>query len=431
MDYTDEACMFMFSNYQRTRMHTTMSNGTYRSPLTSNAVTICNATVQTPTANFTYPGSMCSGANIQFTDASTGPPTGWTWSVAPATGVVITTASSQNPTINFPTAGTYTVTLLASNSQGNNSTSKTVTVTTCAGACDTLSNINNTDTLAMYNAGAGGYWTGTNAYPFSDIAEFYQKTQFATNLTQVNGGIIMFYRNGVKGTKGTGNVTLTMNSSATGPGTVLATKVFSISTATATTAVQSVPYAGNPALQFSSPIIIPYVAMFTAPGALTADFFMSLTVPTGGTDTIAVLTGRRNHSAPNNTGWIKYNGSWIDLKTATTSTASPNGSTYNIGIIPIACPLTGMQDNSYLGHNINLFPNPTSGYINFAVALGQATDLNFSVVNTLGQSVFTRTETRFMNGVLTYDLTALPKGVYFVRITDTENNRTVKKIIIE
>jgi len=78
-----------------------------------------------------------------------------------------------------------------------------------------------------------------------------------------------------------------------------------------------------------------------------------------------------------------------------------------------------------------LFPNPTSGHINFAVALNQATNLNFTVLNTLGQTVFVKTETNFTNGVLTYDLSSLAKGVYTVQITDSENNRTVKKIIIE
>jgi PKD repeat protein len=433
MDYTDDACMFMFSLDQRTRMQTCMANGTYRSPLTGNSASICSGTSSTPVASFNFSTPVCAGTAKQFTDASSGPPTSWAWSVSPSTGVVITTATSQNPTITFPSAGTYTVTLQATNSQGSNSTSQAVTVTTCTSSssgCDTLSNINSTDTLAMYLASSGGYWTGTNGYQFSDIAEFYQKTQFATNLNQVTGGIILFYRNGVKGTKGTGTVTLSMNTSATGPGTVLASKAFTISTATTTTAVQNVPYAGNPSLSFSSAIIIPYVAMFTAPGSLTNDFFLSLTVPTGGTDTVAVMTGRRNHGATN-TGWIKYQGSWVDLQTATTSTASPSGSKYNIGLIPIACSSTGLQDQSYLGHNINLFPNPSNGYFNFAIALDRPVDLTFEVINPLGQVMATRSESKFVNGVVTYDFSALGRGVYFVRITDSENNKTVKKIMIE
>ncbi len=432
MDYTDDACMFMFSLDQKTRFQTTMANGTYRSPLTGNAVTLCNISVVAPVASFTHPASICASANIQFTDASTGPPTSWAWTVNPTGGVVITTAASQNPTINFPAAGTYTVSLAATNGQGTGNTSQVVSVTACAAVCDTLSNINNTDTLAQYLASSGGYWTGTNGYLFSDIAEFYQKTQFSSNLTQVTGGIILFYRNGVKGTKGTGSVTLSMVNSATGPGTtVLASKAFTISTATATPAVSNVQYAGNPALSFGSPIIIPYVAMFPTPGALAADFFLSLTVPTGGTDTVAVLTGRRNHSAPTNTAWVKYNGSWLDLKSATTNTANPNGSTYNIGIIPIACPTSGIQGSPYLANNINLFPNPSSGLFNFAVALNHSTNLHFTVVNTLGQTVFTRTENNFTNGVLTYDLSGFAKGVYFMQITDSESNKTIKKILIE
>jgi len=435
MDYTDDACMFMFSNDQRTRMQTAMANGTYRSPLTGNSSSICSSTSVIPVAAFTYPGTLCAGQNMQFTDASTGPPTSWAWSVNPTGGVVITTASSQNPTINFPAAGTYTVTLTATNGQGSDGQSTVVTVTSCtSSACDTLSNINNTDTLAMYLAGGGGYWTGTNGYPFTDIAEFYQQSQFSgiSPNPKVNGAIILFYRNGVKGTKGTGNVTLTMNSNSSGPGAVLATQTFAISTATTTTAVQRVPYAGDPNLQFASPIIIPYVSMFGTPANLTSDFFLSLTVPTGGTDTIAVLTGRRNHTWPNVTGWVKYQGTtWYDLKTITTGTANPNGSTYNIGIIPIVCPTVGMEDNSYLGHNITLFPNPTSGHVNFAVALSQATTLNFAVLNPLGQTVYVHSEPAFVNGVITMDLSVLPKGVYFVQITDSGSNKTVKKIVIE
>lgn len=417
--------MFMFSLDQRTRMQTCMANGTYRAPLTGNSASICSGTTSTPVANFSYSSPVCAGNNTQFTDGSSGPPTSWAWSVNPSGGVVITTASSQNPTINFPAAGTYTVTLNATNSQGSNAISQVITVTSCTtSSCDTLSNINSTDTLTVYNASGGGYFIGTNNYNFTEYAEAYQKTQFATNLTQVTGGIILFYKNGVKGTKGTSNITLNMVNSATGPGsTVLATKTFAINTATATTAVQRVPYAGNPNLQFSSAIIIPYVAMFTTPGSLAADFYLSLTDPTPTTDTVALFSGRANHSATN-TGWVKYQGSWLDLATGA-------GGNYNIGLIPIACPTSGLMDNTYLGHNINLFPNPTSGHINFAVALDRPTDLRFEVLNPLGQAVYTFTESKFVNGVLTYDLSALAKGVYFVQITDDQNNKTVKKVLIE
>ncbi|MBA2612930.1 MAG: T9SS type A sorting domain-containing protein [Bacteroidetes bacterium] len=60
----------------------------------------------------------CAGAIIPFTDQSTNAPNAWSWSVLPAAGVTITAATSQNPNITFPSAGNYTVALLASNSSG-------------------------------------------------------------------------------------------------------------------------------------------------------------------------------------------------------------------------------------------------------------------------------------------------------------------------
>jgi hypothetical protein len=43
MDYTDDACMYMFTNDQATRMLTAMANGTYRSNLSTQSITLCNA----------------------------------------------------------------------------------------------------------------------------------------------------------------------------------------------------------------------------------------------------------------------------------------------------------------------------------------------------------------------------------------------------
>lgn len=92
---------------------------------------------------------------------------------------------------------------------------------------------------------------------------------------------------------------------------------------------------------------------------------------------------------------------------------------------------TGMQTQGNLSSDISLFPNPGSGHFNFAIALDHATDLTFEVINPLGQVMASRHESKFVNGVLTYDFSGLGRGVYFVRITDSENNKTVKKIMIE
>lgn len=436
MDYTDDACMYMFTYDQVARIQTAMSTGTYRSTLTTNAATLCNISVVTPVAGFTYPNSICATQNTLFTDASTGPPTAWSWSVTPSAGVVITTASSQNPTINFPAAGTYTVSLNASNSAGNNTTSHVVTVTTCTtSACDTLSNLNSTDTLTYYTV-SNGYLSGsstlttttTTTYQQKAIGELYHASSFPVNVTTVKGAMILFFKDGNLGTKGTSSITLSMvNNNAGVPGTtVMGTQTLSLSNVVGTTPVQTVPYAGSQAVSIG-PFMLPYAVMFPSPISFSSDFFLTLTTPTN-SDTIVVYSGMGNHNTSNTAA--------IQLKPSTSSTSTwyavnnVFGLNFSFAIIPIACPAVGIESNE-LGSSIVIFPNPSEGNFNFAVSTPGVRTLNFNVVNTLGQTVFEKTERNLNNAVLTYDFSSFAKGIYFVNITDDQNNKTVKKIVIE
>ena len=78
-----------------------------------------------PAVAFTsdYVAGRCAAANTYtFTDQSTNGPTAWRWAVSPAAGVSFvggTAASSRNPKIAFAAAGYYTVTLTATNANGS------------------------------------------------------------------------------------------------------------------------------------------------------------------------------------------------------------------------------------------------------------------------------------------------------------------------
>jgi len=74
---------------------------------------------------------LCAGQNISLTDQSSNAPTSWSWTVSPSAGVTVTTPTLQNPTMNFTSGGTYTITLTASNGAGPGSpTSQTVSIGT-------------------------------------------------------------------------------------------------------------------------------------------------------------------------------------------------------------------------------------------------------------------------------------------------------------
>lgn len=80
-----------------------------------------------PSAAFTASATnICVGTCINFTDNSTGTPTGWAWTFA---GGTPGTSILQSPTnICYNTAGTYTATLVATNGNGSSTTSQTITV---------------------------------------------------------------------------------------------------------------------------------------------------------------------------------------------------------------------------------------------------------------------------------------------------------------
>ncbi len=92
----------------------------------NNFITVQNC--PPPSADFSASDStLCEGQCINFFDLSTGTPTNWTWYFPGATP---TTSNAQNPTgVCYAVAGTYTVHLVASNGNGQDSIAKTAFIT--------------------------------------------------------------------------------------------------------------------------------------------------------------------------------------------------------------------------------------------------------------------------------------------------------------
>jgi serine protease len=87
------------------------------------------STSNPPVAAFSgTPTSGFAPLTVNFTDASTNNPTSWSWTFGDGG-----TSTAQNPSHVYTAAGTYTVTLTATNAYGSDSETKTgyITVTTC------------------------------------------------------------------------------------------------------------------------------------------------------------------------------------------------------------------------------------------------------------------------------------------------------------
>ncbi len=76
-----------------------------------------NSTASGVNAQFiANPTTVTAGGTVAFTDQSTGSPTSWQWTFESGTPG---TSTNQNPTVNYPTAGTYSVTLTVSDGTDN------------------------------------------------------------------------------------------------------------------------------------------------------------------------------------------------------------------------------------------------------------------------------------------------------------------------
>ena len=183
--------------------HTYNSGGTYTVALTVTGSGGSDTDTKTdyitvsvaPTADFV--GSPTSGTEpltVNFTDQSTGGPTSWSWDFGDGN-----TSTAQNPSHTYNTTGTYTVSLIATNSCGNDTLTKVdyITVDTChVPAADFVGSptsgdapltVNFTDqstnnpTSWSWDFGDGGTSTAQNPSYTYDTAGTYTVTMTATN----------------------------------------------------------------------------------------------------------------------------------------------------------------------------------------------------------------------------------------------------------
>ena len=123
-NFSDQNLPHTFNTAGTYTVTLTAYNGT-ESHTTTQAITVNAVSSTAPTASFT--ANVTEGAaplSVAFNDTSSGGPTSWAWNFGDGSD----NSTLQHPTHLFTSTGTYNVILTATNSDGSNTATKTITI---------------------------------------------------------------------------------------------------------------------------------------------------------------------------------------------------------------------------------------------------------------------------------------------------------------
>ena len=171
MDYSDDACMNIFTLDQKARIRVVMDISPRRSSLLTSGV--CGSLVATiPTANFRADAQqVLLGGSVKFNDLSSSFPTSWAWTFAGGTPA---TSTEQNPVVTYTQSGTFSVTLVVSNVLGQSApvVRNTFIEVLNQGLCADVTNFNGTP-VVLRDTSRIGYLAGQNGRRVQAVSEFF------------------------------------------------------------------------------------------------------------------------------------------------------------------------------------------------------------------------------------------------------------------
>lgn len=424
MDYTDDACMYMFTTGQKARVQTCMANGTYRSNLTASAAIRCNSTsvaldagilsIVSPTGTLcsttfspqvtlkNYGTTTLTSATITYqVDANPAASYNWTGSLATNATTTVTLPSVTT------TAGSHTFTAAATNPNSG-----------------TDGNTSNNSSTSSFNVVSSG-----QALPFS---QGFEGTTFVPTGWVLNNpdAAITWARTTAAAKSGSASARMDNYNYQGGNGQIdeMTTPSLNLSSVSSPGLTFQVAYR-----LYTDPTSSPnysdtlQVLISTDCGATWASIYkkwgtnLTTTSPTWGNSAFT----------PTSTQWRLET---ISLGTYATATNAMfkfrNISDYenylyldDINIMSV----TGL-DEIELG-SAQVYPNPTNGNLYVSVSFSQSQDLSIRVFNALGEVVSHVQENGTMGGTFNIDLSDRTNGIYFIEMMTAEGKVT-KKVVL-
>ncbi len=189
MDYSDDACMNIFTQGQKARILAVLELSPRRKTLGQTG--LCGTSVSAvPKANFSSDKNVVLlGAEVSYADLSSNFPSSWQWTFE---GGDPGSSALQNPKVKYSTPGKYKVTLVAKNSIGESLPKDSIDYITVSeeGLCNEISNYKAGFTPSVLKLSAygnyKGYLTGQNSLKSKAVSELFSNPQGYSYISGVN-----------------------------------------------------------------------------------------------------------------------------------------------------------------------------------------------------------------------------------------------------
>jgi len=238
------------------------------------------------------------------------------------------------------------------------------------------------DTLTYYQAGAAGYVTGNNQYGDTEKAQKF--LGIPTNTTVISA------------------LAYVIAKSTTGSSTL---KIYSVN---ATTGEPQTELGQSASIANSAIAAGLTVYNFATPVDVAGEFFASVVLPTGATDTLVVVSTKDKCFQVDELSWERWDtGAWHTIKSQWGAGGNPLQ--VDLVIFPVINTTVGMteitQDNL-----ISIFPNPSNDIVNIA---SMNTIEVINIYNALGQIVRSY---NVQDNFYVVNVSDLQKGFYYMQV---------------
>lgn len=396
-----------------------------------------------PASTFTFPATTkCAGSAITFTDQSLGTPNAWNWGVTPS-NATITSPTSQNPSIVFPTGGTYTVSFQAFNSNGAGTTvSRTVAITNspnlilsassqtfCSGTPPVSFTASGASTYS-WSGGGGSAATASYAPASSSVYTVSGTSNGCTSKKTVTVTVAPSSTIGISGATGIcpggsamllvngSAVSYTWNTNSNSPFISVSPSVTTVYTVTATMANNCKPKAT--ATLVVNPL--PQILITSSDSIICSDQQVNLSVNGG-----VVYTWTPGGLSGNSVAY-----SPLTTTTYSCVGTDANGCSNSSAITVSVSSCTGKQ-SLFLNESVyTVFPNPTKGRLTIKTESSMGLPVITEVRDVTGRVVLS--QVLLFNDTLNtveINLEGVAAGSYFMKLSSEERSSELIRIIKE